>query len=62
MCCVNDGLVGELLQYGGSGIVYLLERLCKVVWQEVVWQEEPVPREWREGLIVIGRIQGITGA
>ena len=31
------GLVEELLKYGGSG---------------VMWLEEVVPKEWREGLIV----------
>ena len=42
-----DGLVGELLKYGGSGMVCLLEQLFSVVWHE-----ETVPRQWREGLIV----------
>ena len=57
----SDGLVGELLKYGGSGMVFLLEQLFSVVWRE-----ETVPRQWREGLIVIylrkeiGRIQVIT--
>ena len=48
------GLVGELLKYG---MVSLLERLISVVWCE-----EAVPRQWREGLIVKGveRIQGTT--
>ena len=27
----NDGIVRELLKYGGSGMVYLLEQLFKVV-------------------------------
>ena len=43
----TDGLVGELLKYGGSGMVCLLEQLFSVVWHE-----EAVPRQWREGLIV----------
>ena len=43
----SDGLVSELLKYGGSGMVYLLEHLFRVVWHE-----EVVPKEWREGLIV----------
>ena len=43
----SDGLVGELLKYGGSGKVYLLEQLFSVVWRE-----ETVPKQWREGLIV----------
>ena len=43
----SDGLVGELLKYGGSGVVYLLEQLFSVIWRE-----ETVPKQWREGLIV----------
>ena len=43
----SDGIVGELLKYGGSGMVDLLEQLFSVIWQE-----EIVPRQWREGLIV----------
>ena len=43
----RDGIVGELLKYGGSGMVCLLEQLFSVVWCE-----ELVPRQWREGLIV----------
>ena len=43
-----DGIVGELLiKYGGSGMVCVLEQLFSVVWRE-----ELVPRQWREGLIV----------
>ena len=42
-----DGIVGELLKYGGSGMVCLLEQLFSVIWCE-----ELVPRQWREGLIV----------
>ena len=39
--------LGELLKYGGSGMVDLLEQLFSVIWQE-----EIVPRQWRDGLIV----------
>ena len=39
--------VGELLKYGGSGMIHLLHKLI-----EVVWSEELVPPKWREGLIV----------
>ena len=42
-----DGIVGELLKYGGSGMVDLLEQLFSVIWQE-----EIVPRQWRDGLNV----------
>ena len=40
----SDRMVGELLKYGGSGMVDLLEQLFSVIWQE-----EIVPRQWREG-------------
>ena len=43
----SDRIVGELLKYGGFGMVDLLEQLFSVIWQE-----EIVPRQWREGLIV----------
>ena len=42
-----DGIVWELLKYGGSGMVCLLEQLFSVIWCE-----ELVPRQWQEGLIV----------
>ena len=36
----NDGIVGELLKYSGSGMVDLLEQLFSVIWQEIVqWRE-----------------------
>ena len=41
-----DGIVGELLKYGGSGMVCLLEQLFFVIWRK-----ELVPRQWRERLI-----------
>ena len=28
----SDGIVGELLKYGGSGMVDLLEQLFSVIW------------------------------
>ena len=43
----SDGLVRELLKYGGVGMVDLLHQLFKVVWHE-----ETVPKQQREGLIV----------
>ena len=42
----SDGLVGELLKYGGSGMIHLLHKLF-----EVVWSEELVPQKWREGYL-----------
>ena len=43
----SDSLVGELLKYGRSGVVDLLQLLFSVVWCE-----EVVPAQCREGLIV----------
>ena len=58
----SDGLVGELLKYGWSGMVNLLHQLFSVVWHS-----ELVPPWWREGLIVNlfkkgdKEVPGITG-
>ena len=55
----SDGIVGKLLKYGGSGMVDLLEQLFSVIWQE-----EIVPRQWREGIYLkggTGRILLTTG-
>ena len=43
----SDGLVGEVLKYRGVGMVNLLHQPLKVVWHE-----ETVPKQRREGLIV----------
>ena len=43
----SDGLVGELLKYGGSGMIELLHLLFAVIWCE-----QFVPPQWRESLIV----------
>ena len=39
--------MGKLLKYGGSALVDLLEQLFSVIWQE-----EIVPMQWRDSLIV----------
>ena len=44
----GDGIVGELLKYGGVGMVKLLGKLYALIWKE-----DCVPIKWREGLIVI---------
>ena len=54
----SDGLVGELLKYGGSVMVNLLYQLFSVVWHELV------PPQWRELTCLkrgVRRFQGITG-
>ena len=38
----SDDLVGELLKYGGEGMVLLLEKFFSIIWREQV-----VPRQWR---------------
>ena len=43
----SDGLVGELFKHGEMGMVGLLEQLFLVIWHEDV-----VPRQWREGLVI----------
>ena len=43
----RDGLVSELLKYGGSGMVCLLEQLFSVVWQE---EAVPIQRSGTHGL------------
>ena len=50
---VCDGIVGELLKYGGSGMVCLLEQLFSVIRRE-----ELVPRQWQEGLIYLRKDPG----
>ena len=44
----SDGIVGELLKYGGFGMVDLLEQLFSVIWQE-----EIVPRHGGRALLLI---------
>ena len=43
----SDGLVGELLKYDRAGMIQPLRQLFAVVWCE-----EFVPPQWKEGLIV----------
>ncbi len=40
----NDGLVGELSKYCGKGMACLLKA--------IVWAEDGMPKQWRQGLIV----------
>ena len=44
---VVTGLWGELLKFGGSGMMEFLQKLFTVIRRE-----ELVPPQWREGLIV----------
>ena len=49
-----DGIVGELLKYGGSGMVCLLEQLFSVIWHE-----ELVPGSGGRDLLLIYLRRGI---
>ena len=61
----RDGLVGKWVKYERVGMVDLLHQHFKVVWQE-----ETVSKQWREGLILnlfkkgdkkdLGKYMGIT--
>ena len=53
----SDQLVGQLLKYCGSGMVELLKQLFTVIWRE-----EFVPPQWREGLVVNLFKKGDTGS
>ena len=45
--CNGEIGLGELLNYGRSGMIDLLRQLFAVVWQQ-----EFVPQQWTEGLII----------
>ena len=42
-----DGIHPELIKYGGNE---LLNRMCELVRQ--IWEEERIPEEWKETIIV----------
>ena len=46
-CAGSDGIVGELLKYGGNLLCEMLLTLFNLVWNN-----EYFPTKWREGLIV----------
>ena len=53
---VSDGIVEELLTYGWSGMIGLLQQLFAVNWRE-----EFVPPQWKEGFVVNTLQEGRAG-
>ena len=58
----SDGIAGELIEYGGNGMIVMLKELF-----QLIWDSEYIPERWGEGMIayskkVIEKIQVITEA
>ena len=49
----TDGIHPELIKYGGNK---LLNRMYELVRQ--IWEEERIPEEWKETIIVPTHIRG----
>ena len=45
--CGTDGIAGELIKSGGSGMSMMLRELF-----QLIWESECIPEHWREGMIV----------
>ena len=45
--CGTDGIAGESIKYGGSGMSMMLRELF-----QLVWNSECIPEYWEEGMIV----------
>ena len=45
--CGTDGIAGELIKYGGSGMSTMLRELF-----QLIWESECIPERWGEGMIV----------
>ena len=45
--CGTDGIGGELIKYGGSGMSMMRRELF-----QLVWESECIPEQWGEGMIV----------
>ena len=43
----SDGIAGELIKYGGNGVIMMLKELFLLIWDS-----EYIPEQWREGMIV----------
>ena len=42
--CGTDGIAGELIKYGGSGMSMMLRELF-----QLIWESECIPERWGEG-------------
>ena len=45
--CGTDGIAGELIKYGGSGMSMMLRESF-----QLIWESECIPERWGEGMIV----------
>ena len=45
--CGTDGIAGELIKYGGSGMSMMLRELF-----QLIWESECISERWGEGMIV----------
>ena len=43
----SDGIAGELIKYGGNGMIMMLKELF-----QLVWDSEYIPERWGEGMII----------
>ena len=43
----SDGIAGELIKYGGNGMIMMLKELF-----QLIWDSEYIPERWGEGMIV----------
>ena len=43
----SDGIAGELIKYGGNGMIMMLKELF-----QLIWNSEYIPERWGEGMII----------
>ena len=43
----SDGIAGELIKYGGNGMIMMLKELF-----QLIWDSEYIPERWGEGMII----------
>ena len=43
----SDGIAGELIKYGGYGMIMMLKELF-----QFIWDSEYIPEQWGEGMII----------
>ena len=43
----SDGIAGELIKYGGNGMIMMLKELF-----QLIWDSEYIPERWGEGIII----------
>ena len=45
----SDGIAGELIKYGGNGMIMMLKELFQLT---CIWDSEYIPEQWGEGMII----------